>query len=1121
MRLIKVELIGFKSFCEKTVLYFDKGITSIVGPNGSGKSNIVDAILWTLGERGTKSLRIKEMEDVIFHGSNGKRSVNMAEVTILFSDENDEYSIKRRIFRDGTSEYFINGNQVRLKDIQDFFLGSGIGPLGYAIIEQGRIESFVHMKPQERKIIIEEAGGITRFKEKKEDAVSRLEEVRSNLERVEDVLGEIENSLKKAEIELERWKTYKALMEKKSNIEKDILLCGHTRLKRNLERMNERLERIRKKLSEKEEQEKSLEEMLRIKEDEISLNERKAKEIEILLSTKERDSILKLKEIELRREKLKELVGKLNEARKKLENSTKRLTELKMELETLESSYGHISFSLENRISKMERLKNEATTIREEIPEIETRLERTRGNLFDVVTKLTEVNNKLVDLERKIKERKERQRRLNEERATLEERIISLKKKISELRSQIESKSAILVQLEKISSELEKKIHDLRGEIAQREKDLSLIQAEKKAKEEYLRKLKLFKEERASPKNLKKLFELIKGTESINRILETHFLRELDSYVVEDKEIMEILSHLRAGNNYIFFHEKGIFKRKEDGVEVEIRVCSDKREALERVLRGEEGLFASDDALIDSRGLILMKKEENFDIKAQKEKAKTKEEILLLEDKLRLCHDGLLSLQNECRELSKELETKKQRIKMLNDELTNLDRERLITEARLREAEEKLKRLSEFEKENLFDDDESEPERYQQLIQKKETLSKTKDQIEREIVELKRTLTEKKGLLESISENLKKEEIEIEKERTMLSTIELEKKSNTRQVAELEAVRKTASNEIQQLEADLAKENRLLTQLQAEHEKLKKECEEKERELEELKARFLPLYKEREAIAKELNSKRTEIEKQRGHLFELEKETLLISEKKKEIEEIIRSKFGIDPNRTKIDLQPESQLEKERLKVEKEIESLGEINFRAEKDYIELKERIEFLERQKEDLKGAAECLKRTISKIDTVSKEIFFETLERINEKYKALIKRLFLGGDGYLRYNPETDGVEMFARPPGKKITKMEMLSGGEKALVSLALLLALIQVNPPPFCLMDEIDAPLDEANLSSLLEILKDMSKETQIIFVTHNRLTMEISNTIYGITMEEDGVSKVVSVRLNNFSSNSF
>ena len=297
MKLTSLELLGFKSFLNRTTFRFDEGVTCIVGPNGCGKSNIVDAVSWVLGERGTKSLRVKEMGDVIFHGSTAKKQVNMAEVTMGLTNDGREYAVKRRIYRDGTNEYYINGNPVRLKDIQDFFLGTGIGLHSYAIIEQGNIEYFVQMRPQERRVVVEETSGITRFEEKKRDAFSRMEEVRTNLERVEDIQGEVKKAHAKAEEEAARLKVYNGLKGELRTIDIALLLDGFARLSRRAAKIEERGEEILKEAEGSEKRRQALSERMAAKDDEISAADAATRQLEVDIKGKEKDMESRLLEL--------------------------------------------------------------------------------------------------------------------------------------------------------------------------------------------------------------------------------------------------------------------------------------------------------------------------------------------------------------------------------------------------------------------------------------------------------------------------------------------------------------------------------------------------------------------------------------------------------------------------------------------------------------------------------------------------------------------------------------------------------------------------------------------------------------------------------------------------------
>lgn len=1112
MKLKKIELLGFKSFCERTVFHFDKGITSIVGPNGCGKSNIVDAVIWTLGERGVKALRVKEMEDVIFHGSDGRRPVNMAEVTLFFQDENNEYSVRRRIFRDGTNEYFLNGKAVRLKDIQDFFLGTGIGLNTYAIVEQGRIESFVQMKPHERKILIEEAGGITRFKEKKGEAAARLEEVKSNLERIEDIYREVQNSYLKAQKEWERWKRYMELVEKKRVLERDILLEGLRRLKRDLERTDEKQKKLKREIEIKGEEEKSLEEMIALKEEEISLNERAANELELNLRTREKDAEAIIRQIDLKKSNVHLLSKRLKEKEEKLEKTRERIRVLTQEIDKLSLRERELSEEERMKSLELEGIDEKIKKLKGEVDEAEMQLEAKRKELFVKVGELLDVNNMIVELERKRRERNERERRLKEEKENLEKRISSLSSEVLSLSQKLLSKKKELALNEEKEAETNRELERVKNEMEKKRGALHLLEAERKAKEEYLGKLGLKEEEEGETHDLKKLIELFRPEKNEEHILEKYFARELESYVIEGQDPDELVRDLKRKGNYIFFPYKGIFTKTENGVNIRFTEVYDLKEAIGRVFKGEEGIFVTSDAVVDSRGIIFMESEKGeVRIKAERERRRIKRELEDLKERMEAHSRDLLKLEEIWRRLKREADTQKGKIGSLRKEIEDIEKRIWVCKTVEKEADERLKKIRELEgmeMEETFDS-----EMYFSLLEKKDFLARKKMEVESEIERLKSVLLEKKGSLELLTERSKKEEIEREKRIGLISLVKSERENKKRYLDELKESEGALLLEIEESKKKLSVDNGSIESLEKSLEKVERECAAQRKRLEELKNRLGSLHLEREQLLTQIKEKRKELERVKWRLEAVEKDFLLLSEKVNQIESVLRTTYEIDPQGFEIEERSPHEMEEEKATIEREIESLGEINFRAEKEYYELKERTEFLQRQKEDLKKAMESLKMTISKIETVSRDIFFETLEKVNSYYKDFVAKLFLGGEGYLKYNAETDGVDMFARPRGKKITRMEMLSGGEKALASVALLLALIEVTPPPFSIMDEIDAPLDDANLTYLLDIIKDLSKKTQIVLITHNRLTMQVSETIYGITMEDEGISKVVSVRL--------
>ena len=437
MKLTSLELLGFKSFLNRTTFHFNNGVTCIVGPNGCGKSNIVDAMAWVLGERGTKSLRVKEMGDVIFHGSGSKKQVNMAEVTIGLTNSEKEYAIRRRIYRDGTNEYYINNDPVRLKDIQDFLLGTGVGLHTYAIIEQGNIEYFTQMKPHERRIVVEETSGITRFEEKKRDAFVRMEEVKASLERVEDIRKEVSKNHDKAQEEAGRLRIHNALREKLRDIDVSILVDGFARLKKREAKLREREEQFQGEIEIKESARQVVRERIAAKDEEIALIDSLSRKGELDIKDKEKDMESRLLEINYTEGEKKRLETLTSELRKEISAVTERIAGNQSQIVLFRASAEQEKQALATATEAGRGLEARREELRRVREGLERETEETRNRLFGVMTRLTEIRNSVLERERQLKEREARRLRRLEEEKAITEKLHALEEKLTAAQERI------------------------------------------------------------------------------------------------------------------------------------------------------------------------------------------------------------------------------------------------------------------------------------------------------------------------------------------------------------------------------------------------------------------------------------------------------------------------------------------------------------------------------------------------------------------------------------------------------------------------------------------------------------------------------------------------------------
>ncbi len=1111
MKLARLEIFGFKSFLNRTVFQFGEGVTSIVGPNGCGKSNIVDAIVWALGERGTKSLRVKDMGDVIFHGSNGRRPVNIAEVSLDLTDGDKDLVVKRRIYRDGTNEYFLNGNLVRLKDVQDAFLGTGIGLNSYAIIEQGRIESFIQMKPLERRVVIEEVSGITRFEEKKRDAIARMEEVTSNLGRIEDIYREVAAGFEKTEHEWQRWKAYQICADKLHVIDKLILLDGYSKLAKKILKIQQRQMDLEAEIAKKEEDKAQIKKELEAKDSEFSLTDNVQRQLEVDIKGKEKDMQSRLLEIEYVKEERQRLETQCIAYRENEANIKTQIGQHEQEIETLSRNSFIQKDQLQEEENRELASREETEKLKSTIEGYEKGVEEDRTALFVSMSKLTDTKNRIAQIERMENERQKREEKKAVEKGELKEVLTRLEMKQKALKETLEKES----ETKRAAAELEARAFNERETARKRvEEESNIVESlknERRIKEEFFSHLGGFAESAESNQhNPTKLINMIKVDEAKEKALERFFSNELEYQVLAERGAEAISKAVQQQEgDYIFFPQKGIFRLGGSEVEVDIKWVSGIDEALSRIEGGEEGIFMNDAVYLDSRGFILSGKDaKKVDLKQFREKLKLEKELKTIAANLKTRQDviedtqqGFAARDNEYQKIRKDREDRESAVNRTEKEI-------LIVEAQLKTT---LERLNGLEARIDLIEDKSSIET-KQLLEEKERAEKEKIDIESRMVALKAALNNIRKDYETVRSRWHEITISIERRKNALKGLEDDKERKFSGIKELTGQLEIGHSKLEQATREVAERSGKIQGLEGDYDDLKETNERHLERFEELKKMLGNLHMEKQALQETIDALGKEIETIRGKRENTNKDIAILTEKQVIIIERLKTTYNIE-NPSDVPVQLSPHIEDERETIVQEIAAMGEINFRAEKEYLELQERLSFLEKQKEDLHNAMESLNKTITKIDHLTKELFAETFNKVNDAFKRFTDMLFKGGKGHLLVNQENGGIEMFAQPQGKKVLRMELLSGGEKALISLAFLLSLMDTKPTPFALMDEIDAPLDDANLMGLLEIIKNMALKTQIIFITHNRITMEGSDTIYGITMEEVGISKTVSVKL--------
>jgi chromosome segregation protein len=1182
MKLKSLEAIGFKSFVDRLHLSFPGGITTIVGPNGCGKSNVVDAVLWAIGERSAKHLRGRLMEDVIFNGTDGRKPLGMAEVNLTFSNEDgsapetygqySEITVTRRLYRSGESEYLINKVPCRLRDITDLFLDTGIGVNGYSIVEQGRVEYLINANPQDRRFLIEEAAGIAKYKERKRLALMKMEATQQNLLRIQDIIAEVKRQIVTLERQVKRAEEYKAIRKEVKEIEIRFALQEYGELSEKGEAARGYLKALRDReleISTQNAKKEALvenmrqrgmeeEEKLRSLQQEVFELGRKIQktENEIEFFHREEGGLQKQESqfIEEIRESLRAWRGMRRE-RWRTEQSKKELEEGSRENEEI--------------LKELETLFNDFRSTHQELLE---ELEAEKVELIDTLTQLTSFKNRLTHLEERKEDLQKRIRSNLKESEEVRTRLAQLEEALSEKVKERELNLSIQSVYQEEKVRWERELEGLKEIFHQR-------QTEKFVLEETLR------QDRSRYLSLKELQENYEGYEKGVKSILLRKREEQEKWegvlgvvadILEPDPKFEIPLEAVLGQRLQYIIVAGeteameaisFLKRESLGrgsfLPVGVKgnpVQSSSAEEREPIpllkfVKVKEGFAPIAEFLIGDVGVVehlegalhWIKKEVGFGTLVTLEGEVVERSGVVSGGSL----DQGLSLLERRREI-KDLE---RRIKETEEECRKAyeEEERLQKEIGENEIqlEERRKEIQEKEIELLHQERDLEglKKEISQFHQQMEVIQFEQKQLEVEEEDLEKGKREVSAQMEreeakkrdgEIKVQLLKKKVEevgegtedlggtITEKKVFLASVEERKRGLEGQIQNLSETQRS-------LREQISKKVKGVRECRMEGASLHKKIQQYERELKESfetyrmsegalstqKEKVETLsneWKEVEASSKYL---RRELEEVRQRIYE---EEILASEiqlKLTHLQESIKERYGTTLS-TSIGASPEDfqkeEMSKRLAELKSALEGFGEVNLMAIEEYQELKQRHDFLSEQQADLHQALDSLKKAILRINRTTTKRFLETFHLVNEKFKEVFTRLFKGGQASLilldEQDPATTGIDIVAQPPGKKLQNIDLLSGGEKALVATALLFGLFMIKPTPFCLLDEMDAPMDDANINRFIELVKEFSKTSQFVIITHNKNTMEASNTLYGITMETPGVSKVVSVRLN-------
>ncbi|MGG1630532.1 chromosome segregation protein SMC [Rossellomorea sp. NRS-1567] len=1179
MFLKQLEVMGFKSFAERISVEFVPGVTAVVGPNGSGKSNIIDAIRWVLGEQSAKSLRGSKMEDVIFAGSDSRKALNIAEVTLVLDNEDgtlpidySEISVTRRVYRSGDSEYLLNKQPCRLKDIIELFMDSGLGKEAFSIISQGKVEEILNSKPEERRTIFEEAAGVLKYKTRKKKAENKLFETQENLNRVNDILHELEGQVEPLKIQASMARDY---LEKKEELEKfEVALTVY-----DIEDLHKQWERLSEEFEHHGKEELALSTRIQKKEavltqtrDKIAaLDESISNLQEVLLATSE-----ELEKLEGRKQVLVErkknsssnetqLIQSIEEAGEQIRQLTSEKEKVEMEFKSIDSVVKELKELL---ITKQNQFKHYNENIEDVI-------ESFKSDYIEKLNQQASAKNEIQYLEQQLEQQSNRSGRLEAENEKYVIQRDELHLSHKELSKELQEQKEVIDEHIFFYREEQQKLESVKAKYEKQEK--TLYQAfqflqQAKSRKEMLEEMEddytgffqgvkeVLKERDGQLTGVQgAVAELITVPKSYETAIETALAASMQHIVVDTEEDgrkaiaflkknqygratflpMNVIkgksipdsqknmlkgypSFIGVGTDLLNYDQR--FQMVISNLVGNVIIAKDLKGANEiaKLIQYRYRLVTLDGDVVNPGGSMsggTVKQKKNSLLSRKGELEEMKEKLATMEDQTEHLQSQVKSLKEESSFREKKLEemrVKGERLRLKEQELLSKLRENELSQQNL---DERLS-LYDLEKKDFTSVKEKHDSRTKELRASLEGIGEDITRLDQKISEL--TLqknserTSKDALLNEISDikaNLAARNEQLVNSRNQLirvqeTIVDTNKRKSTLQ-DDLEWLQtemkdnfsgeEQLGKKAEECSVQKSETSNLISLRREERLNLQHTVEDEELELKELKRQHKGLVGALRDEEVKINRLDVELENRLDHLRD---EYMLSFEAAKSDYPLM---IGVEEARKKVKL------------VKLALEELGTVNLGAIDEYERVKERYEFLVEQRNDLTEAVDTLFLVINEMDTEMIKRFDQTFTAIQVEFEGVFRALFGGGRAQLKLTDPSDllhtGVDIVAQPPGKKLQNLGLMSGGERALTAIALLFSILKIRPVPFCILDEVEAALDEANVQRFSQYLKKFSDETQFIVITHRKGTMEEAHVLYGVTMQESGVSKLVSVRL--------
>ena len=1170
MRLKSLEIKGFKSFADKTLVSFDENITGIVGPNGCGKSNIVDSIRWVIGEQKISHLRSENLESLVFNGSKTRSASGLAEVSLTFENtrnllptEFGTVTITRKFFKNGESEYRLNDVQCRLKDIQNLFMDTGISTDSYAIIELGMVDDLIKDKENSRRRMLEQAAGISIYKTRKREAKLKLDATEQDLARIEDLLFEINNQLKTLESQAKKAQKYYEI--KKEYREVSIELA-----KAALEGFNLTFKDLNEKQEAETDKRIALEAEIATREAAIEVEKtgfiEREKELHDMqhnfnalvqeVRTKENDKNLAQQRLQYLNERRTNLSEFLDKATGQISGIEESIHFTEKQIGEEETSLGELNGQLEELRGQVDAKRSVADEKRNAVNELRTAHQQVQRSQFDAEKKVAIADTSIQNIQRALHQVEEEQAHRNDQIKQVEEAIETTQKQLNEKSAELESLQDHYANTKELILQTQSDLEGLRVKIAEENRRLDakknehdLLKSLIDKMDGYPESVKFLHNNQGWNHTAPLLSDIIYVKEEYRAAVENVLEPYLNYYVVnnlqEGLQAVHLLDENKKGKANFFLLDKVEANVTPDHVPqgtlpaMEVIEVDDQYRHLAKQLLGNVFIADDESALDQSNGSVILEKHGKY---VKGHYTLTGGSVGLFEGKkigrvknLEKLHDEIVTQQAIVDDYNAQIKEKHNAViehnANLNEQLIR-DREREIQQLnnQLFGLQNKL--------ENFHHTQTQAQRRLEDLHAQLEQVRSTVGTAHSDLATLSEQLTQYTGQLEEAENAYRNIEVEYNEVNAQYNNLNLHLHRQQSKISGLKQELQFKTNQLNELKIQVENNTQLLSETSS-------HIDESTTELKDVETSLLELMRRRQEEERILNTADQAYYNMRNELSSRESE-LRHKVKEKELVEHLLSEIKDQLNDVKLRLAgmkerlhvefrinledvldeartgdvPVEELQEKSDRMKKRLENLGEINPTAIEAFEEMKKRYDFIVEQKDDLVNAKQSLLQTIAEVETTANQKFLDTFNRVRENFQKVFKTLFTEDDqcDLVLENPDNlaeTGIDIVAKPKGKRPSSINQLSGGERTLTATALLFAIYLIKPAPFCILDEVDAPLDDANVGKFTKMIREFSENSQFIIVTHNKMTMSTVDVIYGVTMQEPGVSKLVPVDFRN------